>query len=317
MKIAVLDDYQGVAKQFADWRDLEAGHDVRFFREHIGGGRDDVIAALKDFDVIAAMRERTVLDQATLEQLPNLKFVVTTGMRNSSIDIGYLKTRGIACSGTAGRTQTTPELAWGLILSVARSIPLEDNNMRTGKWQQTIGLDLEDKTLGVVGLGRLGREMARIGQAFKMNVIAWSQNLTDASAAEVGVRRVEKAQLFADSDVVTIQYKHSERSTGLVGAADLAVMKPTAIFVNTSRAAIVDMPALIETLQAGRIAGAGLDVYDDEPVPADHPIRSCPRTVLTPHLGYVSRDTYRLFYSQTVEAIEAWLAGAPVRVIDG
>ncbi len=317
MKIAVLDDYQGVAKQFADWQSLEADHDIQVFRDHIAGGREAVVAALKDFDVIAAMRERTVFDKATLEQLPNLKFMVTTGMRNSSIDVDYLKSRGIPCSGTGGRTQTTPELAWGLILSVARNIPLEDKNMRTGQWQQTIGLDLEDKTLGIVGLGRLGREMARIGQAFKMNVIAWSQNLTDEHAAEAGVRRVEKAQLFAKADVITIQYKHSERSTGLVGAADFAAMKPTAIFVNTSRAAIIDMPALIETLQAARIAGAGLDVYDDEPVPADHPIRSCPRTVLTPHLGYVSHDTYRLFYSQTVEDIEAWLAGSPVRVING
>lgn len=317
MKIAVLDDYQGVAKQFADWSALEATHDVEIFRAHIGGGRDAVVAALKDFDVIAAMRERTVFDRATLAGLDKLKFMVTTGMRNSSIDMDYLKQRGIPCSGTGGRTQTTPELAWGLILAVARNIPAEDSNMRTGQWQQTIGLDMEEKTLGIVGLGRLGREMARIGQAFKMNVIAWSQNLTEASAAEAGVRRVDKTELFAEADVVTVHYKHSERSTGLIGAADFAAMKPTGIFVNTSRAAIIDMGALIETLQAGRIAGAGLDVYDDEPVPADHTIRSCPRTVLTPHLGYVSHDTYRVFYTQTVEAIEAWASGAPVRVING
>lgn len=317
MKIAVLDDYQAVAKQFADWSALEAAHEVEIFRAHIGGGRDAVVAALKDFDVIAAMRERTVFDRETLAGLEKLKFMVTTGMRNSSIDMEHLKARGIPCSGTGGRTQTTPELAWGLILAVARNIPLEDNNMRTGQWQQTIGLDMEEKTLGIVGLGRLGREMARIGQAFKMNVIAWSQNLTDADAAEAGARRVDKAQLFAEADVVTVHYKHSERSTGLVGAADFAAMKPTGIFINTSRAAIIDMAALIETLQAGGIAGAGIDVYDDEPVPSDHPIRSCPRTVLTPHLGYVSHDTYRVFYSQTVEAIEAWLAGAPVRVING
>jgi phosphoglycerate dehydrogenase-like enzyme len=317
MKIAVLDDYQGVAKQFADWSGLEAGHEVEIFRQHIGGGRDAVVAALKEFDVIAVMRERTAFDKATLEQLPNLKFMVTTGMRNSSIDMEHLKERGISCSGTAGRTQTTPELAWGLILAVARNIPFEDNNMRTGQWQQTVGLDLEEKTLGIVGLGRLGREMARIGQAFKMNVIAWSQNLTEAGAAEVGVRRVDKELLFQEADVITVQYKHSERSTGLVGAAEFGAMKPTGIFVNTSRAAIIDMNALMETLQAGRIAGAGVDVYDDEPVPTDHPIRSCPRTVLTPHLGYVSHDTYRLFYTETVADIEAWLAGAPVRLING
>lgn len=316
MKIAVLDDYQGVAKEFADWSKLEAQHEVEIFREHISGGRDAVVAALKDFDVIAAMRERTVFDKTTLEQLPNLKFMVTTGMRNSSIDTDYLKERGIPCSGTAGRTQTTPELAWGLILAVARNIPFEDNNMRIGKWQQTVGLDLEEKTLGIVGLGRLGREMARIGQAFKMDCIAWSQNLTKESAAEVGVRRVEKDELFRQADVVTLNYKHSPRSTGLIGAADFAAMKPTGIFVNTSRAAIIDMNALMVALNEGRIAGAGIDVYDDEPVPTDHPIRSCARTVLTPHLGYVSHDTYRLFYGHTVENIEAWLNGTPQRLID-
>lgn len=317
MKIAVLDDYQGVAHQFADWRQLEAEHEVTFFRDYIAGGREAVVRALSDYDIIAAMRERTVFDQATLAALPNLKFMITTGMRNASIDMDYLKERGILCAGTEGRTQTTPELAWGLILAVARNIPAEDANMRQGRWQQTIGLDLEEKTLGIVGLGRLGREMARIGQAFKMNVIAWSQNLTAESAAEAGVRRVDKLALFEEADVVTIHYKHSPRSTGLVGAAEIAAMKPTAVFVNTSRAPIVDMNALMAALEGGRIAGAGIDVYDDEPVPADHPIRSCPRTVLTPHLGYVSHDTYRLFYGHTVENITAWLAGAPIRVING
>ena len=316
MKIAVLDDYQGVAKQFADWSALEAQHDVQIFREHIAGGPDAVVEALQSFDVIAAMRERTLFDKATLERLPNLKFMVTTGMRNSSIDVDYLKSRGIPCAGTAGRTQTTPELSWGLILAVARNIPFEDNNMRTGQWQQTVGLDLEDKILGIVGLGRLGREMARIGQAFKMEVIAWSQNLTAESASEVGVRRVDKAELFKQSDVVTVHYKHSERSTGLIGATEIQAMKSTAIFVNTSRAPIVDMNTLMTALNAGQIAGAGIDVYDDEPVPANHPIRSCPRTVLTPHIGYVSHDTYRLFYGETVDNITAWLAGSPVRVIN-
>jgi phosphoglycerate dehydrogenase-like enzyme len=316
MKIAVLDDYQGVAREFADWSKLDAAHDVQIFREHIGGGPGEVIAGLQEFDVIAAMRERTLFDKATLEQLPNLKFIATTGMRNSSIDTDYLKACGIQCSGTGGRTQTTPELAWGLIISVARNIPFEDGNMRSGKWQQTIGLDLEEKTLGIVGLGRLGREMARIGQAFKMNVIAWSQNLTEESAAEVGVRRVEKDQLFREADVVTIHYKLSERSTGIIGREELEAMKPSGILVNTSRAPIIDMSALIQVLQADGIAGAGIDVYDNEPVAVDHPIRSCPRTVLTPHLGYVSRDTYGIFYRETVENIEAWLAGAPVRVIN-
>ena len=315
MKIAVLDDYQQVAREFADFSALEADHDVRIFHEHLGD-RDAVVAALAEFDVIAAMRERTVFDRATLERLPNLKFMVTTGNRNASIDMDCLKERGIPCASTGGRLQTTPELAWGLILAVARNIPLEDRNVREGRWQTTIGLDMQDKTLGIVGLGRLGREMARIGQAFRMNVIAWSQNLTAEDAADAGVTRVEKGDLFAQADVITIHYKLSERSRGLVDKAAIDAMKPTAILVNTSRGPIVDYVALADALKAGRIGGAGLDVYDDEPLPVDDMMRSLPRTVLTPHLGYVSHDTYRIFYSETVENIEAWLKGEPMRLIN-
>ncbi len=315
MKIAVLDDYQQVAREFADFSALEADHDVRIFHEYLGD-RDAVVAALAEFDVIAAMRERTVFDRATLERLPNLKFMVTTGNRNASIDMDCLKERGIPCASTGGRLQTTPELAWGLILAVARNIPLEDRNVREGRWQTTIGLDMQDKTLGIVGLGRLGREMARIGQAFRMNVIAWSQNLTAKDAADAGVTRVEKGDLFAQADVITIHYKLSERSRGLVDKAAIDAMKPTAILVNTSRGPIVDYVALADALKAGRIGGAGLDVYDDEPLPVDDMMRSLPRTVLTPHLGYVSHDTYRIFYSETVENIEAWLKGEPMRLIN-
>jgi phosphoglycerate dehydrogenase-like enzyme len=315
MKIAVLDDYQKVAREFADFSALEADHDVRIFHEHLGD-RDAVVAQLAEFDVIAAMRERTVFDRATLEQLPNLKFMVTTGNRNASIDMDYLKERGIPCASTGGRLQTTPELAWGLILAVARNIPLEDRNVREGRWQTTIGLDMQDKTLGIVGLGRLGREMARIGQAFRMNVIAWSQNLTAEDAAKAGVTRVEKGELFAQSDVITIHYKLSERSHGLVDKVAIDGMKPTAILVNTSRGPIVDYVALADALKGGRIGGAGLDVYDNEPLPVDDMMRSLPRTVLTPHLGYVSHDTYRIFYAETVENIEAWLQGEPMRLID-
>lgn len=315
MKIAVLDDYQNAAREFADFELLESDHQVTIFNEHLGG-RDEVVAALADFDVIAAMRERTVFDRATLEKLPNLKFMVTTGNRNASIDTDYLKERGIPCASTGGRLQTTPELAWGLILGVARNIPSEDRNVREGRWQTTIGLDMQDKTLGIVGLGRLGREMARIGQAFRMNVIAWSQNLTAESAEEAGVRRVEKDELFREADVITIHYKLSERSRGLVDQAAIDLMKPTAILVNTSRGPIVDYGALAQALKAGRIGGAGLDVYDSEPLPADDMMRSLPRTVLTPHLGYVSHDTYRIFYQETVENILAWLKGAPIRLIN-
>jgi phosphoglycerate dehydrogenase-like enzyme len=315
MKIAILDDYQDVACEFADLSRLEAEHDVTVFNEHLGD-HEAVVAALEDFDVIAAMRERTLFDRATLDRLPSLKFMVTTGNRNASIDMEALKERGIPCSSTGGRLQTTPELAWGLILAVARNIPLEDRNVREGRWQTTVGLDLQDKTLGIVGLGRLGREMARIGQAFRMNVIAWSQNLTAEQAAEAGARKVEKSELFAEADVVTIHYKLSERSRGLVDSSAIGAMKPTAILVNTSRGPIVDMEALTAALEDGRIAGAGLDVYDTEPLPEDSLVRSLPRTVLTPHLGYVSHDTYRIFYRETVEDILAWLAGAPIRVIN-
>jgi phosphoglycerate dehydrogenase-like enzyme len=315
MKIAVLDDYQKVAREFADFGPLEADHEVKIFHEHLGG-RDAVVAALKDFNVIAAMRERTVFDRATLEQLPNLKFMVTTGNRNASIDMDYLKERGIPCASTGGRLQTTPELAWGLILGVARNIPTEERNVRNGRWQTTIGFDMQDKTLGIVGLGRLGREMARIGQAFRMNVIAWSQNLTADAAQEAGVRRVEKEELFREADVITVHYKLSERSRGLVGKAAIDLMKPTAILVNTSRGPIVDYEALGQALREGRIGGAGLDVYETEPLPAHDPTRSLPRTVLTPHLGYVSYDTYRIFYRETVEDILAWLKGEPIRIIN-
>ena len=316
MKIAVLDDYQRVARQMADWQPLEAEHEVAFFHDPLGGP-GAVVDVLQPFDVLAVMRERTLFDKATLARLPNLKLVATSGMRNAAIDIDHLKERGIPCVGTGGPVQTTPELAWGLILAVARNIPLEDSNMRNGRWQTTVGLDLCDKTLGIVGLGRLGREMARIGQAFRMNVIAWSQNLTQQDAADAGVTRVDKDELFQQSDVVTIHYKLSERSTGLVGAQELALMKPTAILVNTSRGPIIDTAALIDVLRTGGIAGAGIDVYDDEPVAPDHPMRTCPRTVLTPHLGYVSHDTLRQFYGETVENIQAWLRGSPTRVING
>ncbi len=316
MKIAVLDDYQQVAAAMADWSGLEAQHTVTYFHKPLGD-RAQVVDALKDYDILAVMRERTLFDRATLEGLPNLKLMATTGMRNAAIDMACLKERGIPCVGTGGPVQTTPELAWGLILAVARNIPLEDANMRAGRWQTTVGLDLQGKTLGIVGLGRLGKEMARIGQAFRMNVAAWSQNLTSEAAGEVGVERVDKDELFRRSDVITIHYKLSERSTGLIGARELGLMKPTAIIVNTSRGPIIDTPALVEALKAGRIAGAGIDVYDDEPVPADAPIRSCPRTVLTPHLGYVSYDTLRQFYGETVDNIAAWLAGTPKRIIDG
>ena len=314
MKIAVTDDYQKLARSMADWSGIEADHDVTFFHEPIGD-RDAVVAALKDFDVLCINRERTLFDRATLDGLPNLKFVVTTGMRNAALDVEALKERGIQASGTSGSIYSTPELAWGLILSLARSIPLENQRMRDGSWITTLGVDLASRTIGIIGLGRLGKVMATIAQAFRMEVIAWSQNLTEAQAAEAGAKLVSKDELFKQSDFITIHYKLSERSTGLVGASELALMKPTAFLVNTSRGPIVDTDALIAALNDGRIAGAGLDVYDSEPLAKDHPLRSCPRTVLTPHLGYVTDLTYEAFYRETVEDLAAWFSGSPIRLL--
>ncbi|HUS95331.1 MAG TPA: D-2-hydroxyacid dehydrogenase family protein [Hyphomicrobiaceae bacterium] len=314
MKIAILDDYQGLAKTIADWSRLDKDHDVKVFREHLGVPAE-VIAALKDFDVLAITRERTLLDRATLEGLPNLKLIATAGMRNAAIDLECCTERNITVLGTGGSAQATPELAWGLILALARHIPTENARMRDGSWITTLGKDLAGNTLGIIGLGRLGSEMANIGRAFRMNIIAWSQNLTDDAAAKAGAERVAKDELFRRSDFITIHYKLSDRSTGLVGADELALMKPDAYLVNTSRGPIVDTNALVSALKAGRIGGAGIDVYDIEPLPRDHPLRSCPRTVLTPHLGYVSENTYQMFYTEMVEDIESWLAGKPIRVL--
>jgi phosphoglycerate dehydrogenase-like enzyme len=265
--------------------------------------------------VVIAMRERTRFSREVLERLPGVKLLVTTGMRNKSIDVEAATELGITVCGTASQPTATAELTWGLILATLRHIPQEDAGMRAGGWQQTIGGDLAGATLGVVGLGRLGSQVARIGAAFGMDVVAWSQNLTDERAAEVGARRVEKDELFATADVVTVHLVWSKRTRGLIGADDFALMKHTAIFVNTSRGPIVEEAALIDVLRDGRIGGAGIDVYDQEPLPRDHPLRELRRAVLTPHLGYVTRATYEVFYRDAVEDVAAFLAGAPVRVL--
>ena len=261
------------------------------------------------------MRERSPIGRDLIERLPNARLFVTAGMRNAAIDLDACKQHGITVLGTGGSAQATPELAWGLMLSLARNIHIENARMREGAWITTLGIDMQGKTLGILGLGRLGAKMAQIARAFDMNVIAWSQNLTPATAAEAGATRVEKAELFAQADFITIHYKLGERSRGLVGAAELALMKPTAYLVNTSRGPIIDSDALISALTEGRIAGAGIDVYDAEPLAPDHPIRDCPRTLLTPHLGYVTDGTYRAFYGEIVESLESWLAGNPIRVL--
>ena len=280
-RIAVLDDYQSVAADFCDWSTLPEPADVVEFHDTVDG-EDALVARLEPFDVVVAMRERTAFPRGVLERLPNLKLLVTTGRRNKSIDVGAAHERGITVCGTGILPNGTAELTWGLILAVTRHIPQEDASIRAGGWQQSIGGDLSGARLGVVGLGGQGTQVARIGQAFDMDVVAWSQNLTDERAAEHGVRRVDREELFATSDVVTVHLLWSKRTRGLIGADDFARMKPTAVFVNTSRGPIVQTQALVDALQSGRIGGAGLDVYDQEPLPADSPLRQLPRTVLTP-----------------------------------
>ncbi len=314
LRIAVLDDYQQVAVKMADWAAIGSDAEVVAFADH-QADEAAVASRLADFDVVCIMRERTPFPRSLVERLPRLKLLVTTGMRNASVDLAALAERGVTVCGTGAPGGPTAELTWGLILALMRQIPREDRAMRAGGWQTTIGQETAGRTLGVLGLGRLGAKVARIGQAFDMEVIAWSPNLTAARAAEAGARLVSKDELFAAADVVTIHVVLSARSRGLVAAADLARMKPTAYLVNTSRGPIVDEAALVETLKAGRIAGAGLDVYGTEPLPADHPFRGLDNTVLTPHLGYVTEGTYRQVYPETVEDIVAWRAGQPIRVL--
>ena len=327
MRIAILDDYQDVALGYADWKGLPGSPEVTVFNEHIG--RHELLATkLRPFDVIVAMRERTAFPASLLALLPDLGLLVTTGMGNAAIDLASARERGVTVCGTSGHPAATGELTWGLILALTRHIPEEDWRMRAaaraggaalssrGSWQRTIGTGLHGKRLGVVGLGRIGREVSAVGQAFGMQVAAWSQNLDPDQAREIDVEPVSKEQLFSRSDVVTIHYKLSPRSTGLVGAAELDLMKPTAYLVNTSRGPIVDGSALVTALRDGQIAGAALDVYETEPLPLGDALRSLPNTVLTPHLGYVTDETYQVFYREAVEDIAAFVDGSPVRVLN-
>lgn len=313
-RVAILDDYQNVARQMADWKSLPAGTEVVFFADHLKD-LGEVAARLADFDAVVAMRERTAFPRPLLEKLPRLKLLITTGMRNASIDVAAAVERGVVVCGTSGLPYPTAELTWGLILALLRQIPAEDRATREGRWQVSCGLGLNGKTLGVIGLGNLGSRVAKVGRAFEMDVIAWSQNLTAARAAEVGATLVTKDELLARSDVVSIHLVLSDRTRGLLGARELSQMKKTAHLINTSRGPIVDEAALVSALRSGTIAGAGLDVFDDEPLTLDHPLRRLPNTVITPHLGYVTDEGYRIFYGHALEDVKAWLAGQPVRVI--
>jgi D-3-phosphoglycerate dehydrogenase len=314
-RCAILDDYQNVALRMADWSKLAADLDIAVFNAPLGG-EDRVIEALRDFEIVCLMRERTPFTRKIFESLPQLRAVLTSGMRNASIDLGAARERNVVVCGTGSPGRATAELTWGLILELARKIGHENARMKAGAfWQETIGLDLGGKTLGVLGLGKLGSKVAVIGRAFDMTVLAWSQNLTEERCREVGVTLAAKDELLRRADVVTIHLQLSPRSRGLVGAAELALMKPTAFLVNTSRGPIVDEAALVKTLREHRIAGAGLDVFDVEPLPVDHPFRKLNNTVITPHLGYVTQETYWSFYGEMVENIRAFLDGKPIRLI--
>ena len=313
-RVALLDDYQGVALRMADWKSLPAGTDVVAFPDHLAD-ESALAVRLADFDIVMAMRERTPFTRSLLARLPKLRLLITAGMRNASIDMKAAAERGVLVCGTSGLPYPTAELAWGLILGLMRRIPAEDRATREGRWQTSLGLGLNGKTLGVLGLGTLGSRVARVGRAFEMTVLTWSQNLTAARAEEVGATLVAKDELLAQSDIVSIHLVLSERTRGLLGARELGLMKRTAYLVNTSRGPIVDEIALVRALRDGTIAGAGLDVFEPEPLPADHPFRSLPNIVVTPHLGYVTEETYRVFYGHALEDVQAFLRGAPVRVL--
>ncbi|MCF8972783.1 D-2-hydroxyacid dehydrogenase family protein [Pseudomonas edaphica] len=312
VQIAVIDDWQNVASGVVDWSALAAVGQVHFLHDY-PADTATMVERLQGFDVICLMRERSTFDQALLQGLPKLQLLVTGGMRNAAIDIAAAKALGIQVCGTDSYKQAAPELTWALIMASTRNLLAEANSLRAGGWQVGLGGDLYGKTLGVLGLGSIGQKVAQFGQAFGMRVIAWSENLTPERAAEAGVSWVSKRELFEQADILSVHLVLSERSRGLVDTQALGWMKPSARLVNTSRGPIVDEQALIEALSAGRLAGAELDVYSEEPLPVDHPFRRLPNVLATPHVGYVSEQNYRQFYQQMIEDIQAWASGTPFR----
>jgi phosphoglycerate dehydrogenase-like enzyme len=318
MRVSILDDYQGVALDMADWSPVKSrGIEIAVERFPFAD-EEDVVRSLADSEIVCAMRERTAFPKPVIDRLPKLKLLITTGMRNASFDVEAAKAKGVTVCGTGGPgggNEDTAELAWGLILGAARRIAEDHALMRQGGWQIRVGHRLAGKTIGLLGLGRLGSAVGRVGLAFGMKAIAWSQNLTAEKAAEQGVTRVEKDELFRQADVLSVHLVLSARSRGLVGAREIGLMKPSAILVNTSRGPIVDTEAAIAALKSGKLAYAGFDVYDKEPLPIDHPLRTCPNVILTPHIGYVTDENYRSSFPQYVENIVAFLDGKPLRVI--
>ena len=314
-KLAILDDYLNIALQSAPWDSLPADWEVTVFDQHLGDP-DAVATALADFDALVVMRERTALPAGVLDRLPKLRLIITTGMRNASIDMARARERGIDVCGSNITGYAAFEHTWALILALTKRVPAADRCLREGGWQEGAGIGLNGKTLGLMGLGRLGGWTARVGLAFDMNVIAWSQNLTEERAAEQGATLVSKDELMAQSDILSIHLVLSERSRHLVGAAELALMKPSAYLVNTSRGPIVDESALVAALRERRIAGAGLDVFDVEPLPVDHPLRTLDNTVLTGHTGYGIQEAFQMGYQGAVKAVAGWLDGNPINVIN-
>lgn len=310
MRIAVLDDYQQVAGSLADWGSLDA--EKVFFADHLAD-QEALLERLRPFQVVVAMRERTPFPRSVLEGLPDLRLLVTTGAGNAAIDTGAASELGVVVSGTESLPHPTAELTMALILALGRGLVGEVRSVQEGGWQVGLGRDLEGAVLGVIGLGRLGSRVARLGQAFGMDVLAWSENLTRERADVVGAAAVSKTDLLSGSDFVTIHLRLSDRTTGLIGGDELARMRRDAYLVNTSRGPIVDETALLEAVRGGVIAGAGVDVYDEEPLPAEHPFRTEPRILATPHIGYVTRESYQVFYRGAVESIAAWQAGSPIR----
>jgi phosphoglycerate dehydrogenase-like enzyme len=312
-KVVVLDDYQQVAASYVEWDRL--GAELDFVGEHLEP--EALLARATDAQVLVAMRERTPLPAAVLDRLPALELIVTTGGANASIDVAHARSRGVLVCGTAARPAPPAELAWALVLALQRRLPAADRGIREGAWQEVLpGTELAGSTLGLIGLGRLGQRVARIGLAFEMEVLAWSEHLDPELARGLGVEPCTKEDLLRRADVVSLHLRLGERSRGVIGAAELAMMKPSAVLVNTSRGPLVDETALVTALAEGTIAGAGLDVYDEEPLPTDHPLRTAPRTVLTPHLGYVTESTYQVFFDDVLEDIEAWRDDRPVRVVE-
>ena len=315
-KIAILDDYANLSLRMADWGSLPEGYEPVVFTDNLVE-HDALVDRLKDFEIVCAMRERTPFPAALFQRLPNLQLFVTSGMRNNAVDFEAARACGIPVCGTATSGNTTKEHTWAMLMALARQVAHDDRMMREGKWQTRIGIDLMGRTLGIIGLGKLGSQVSGVAKVFGMDVIAWSPNLTEERCADVGVRKADsKEDLLRQSDIVSVHVVLSDRSRGLIDAAALAEMKPTALLVNTSRGPIVDEDALIDALKNNRIAGAAVDVFEPEPLPADHPIRTLDNILLTPHMGYVTEETYKLFYGEMVEDIKAWHAGEPVRLLN-